>query len=299
MIPKTARLGAPLALLVLLATAPPAAAAEPLRWKFTKGQTHNYTVSQSMKTKSQINGQMVETTSTQKMTMTWEIKDVDAQGNASMEQTIRRVVMEIGSPQGNVQVDTGSKEEPQGPAAQLKAMFGALVGSPIKVKMSPRGEFSDVVIDPKMFETFKNMGGPMGNMFNEKSLKEMTTQATLVLPEKALARGDSWNSTKKLELPLGTMVMDNTYTLESPAPSGAEKIGVKVKMEIQPKPESPFEIKIGSQDVAGGYEFDNKAGVLAASNVQQKVQMLIKVQGMEITQDLENSVSMTLGEAKK
>lgn len=299
MIPKTARLGAPLALLVLLAGATDARSAEPLRWKFAKGQVHNYTVSQTMKTKSEINGQTVETSSTQKMTMTWEVKDVDAQGNASMEQTIRRVVMEVGSPQGKVGVDTESKEAPEGPAAQLKTMFGALVGTPIKVKMTPRGEFSDVVIDPKMFETFKNMGGPMGNMFNEKALKEMTTQATLVLPEKALAKGDSWNSSKKLELPIGIMVMDNTYTLESPSPAGAEKIGVKVKMEIQPKPDSPIEVKIASQDVVGGYDFDNKAGVLASSNVQQKVQMLIKVQGMEIVQNLENAVTMTLGDAKK
>ncbi len=299
--PKTltspARLGLALALLALLIPAAgKASAADPLRWKFTKGKSYSYVVTQQLKNKAEVGGQSIDSNTVQKMTMLWEVKDVDPKGVAAMDQTIVRVEMSVESPQAKVTVDTDSKDEAQGPAAQLKTVFAALVNKPIHVKMTPRGEITDVTIDPQMLEGFKAFsGGPMGEMFSEKGLKEMTGQATLVLPEKALSKGDTWDATKRIEMPLGTMVMKNAYTLDDPA----GKISAKVEVAIEPKPNAPFEIKIASQDVKGTYDFDNAAGTLKASAVTQKMQLKVNVQNMEIFQNLETNVTMTLGDAKK
>ena len=71
-----------------------------------------------------------------------------------------------------------------------------------------------------------------------------------------------------------------------------EKIGVEIKLDLKPMAETPAQIQLKSQDNKGAFYFDNAAGQLQGSEVNQKMQMSVSVQGREATQDVESSVRM-------
>ena len=74
--------------------------------------------------------------------------DVDAEGNASMVQTVSRMRMKMGGTQPGLEAEYDSKsdKEPEGLMAAIAPMFKAFVGTPIELTMSPRGQISKVVV---------------------------------------------------------------------------------------------------------------------------------------------------------
>jgi hypothetical protein len=278
------------ALLVALAAMPARADAK-LRWKFEKGKKYSYVVTQKTGGQGGPQGQKIE--QTQVMDMTWEVKGVEPDGTADMVQTIDRIQYKL---EGPVSVSFDSKEgkDPSGPLAAAGPLFRALVGAAVELKMSPRGQISDVKLPKQMVDALKN-AGPAGSPFTEEGMKNMISQATLLLPEEAVANGKSWTDAKSVESPLGTMALNSTYTYQGPTTHDGkmvEKIGVDINVDIKPKPDAPFQASLTSQDNKGSFFFDNKGGYLMGSEITQKMKMALKVQGQEVVQDIESTMTM-------
>jgi Family of unknown function (DUF6263) len=282
-----------LASLVVTMGASPSRADTTLRWKFSAGQKRSYVLIQKTATKMEVMGKPVETSSTQTVDITWNVKGVDKDGNADMTQTIDRVRFEMTGPTGKVNLDTAKAEDAPAVLGSLANLFKAMTGSPFTMKFTARGQLRDVVVPAKIVDAFKN-AGPAGAMFgDEETLKKMTSQSIVPFPEAAIAQGKSWNELKKMPMPFGTMVMDTTYTLEAAA-GPVETIGVDVKLKIEPKAGSPLDITVKSQQVKGHYRFDNAVGYLKASELVQKLSMAVTVNGQEFAQDLNTTVKMEL-----
>jgi hypothetical protein len=240
-----------------------------------------------------VQGRKIDTSFTETTEMSWQIKGVANDGTADMVQTIDRIKFQMMAPGANLEADTADAQDAPGPTQAVSKLFRAMVGSPFTMKVTPRGEFRDFNVPPKLVEAFKD-AGPAGAMFgSEESLKNMCGQSMLVFPEAAISEGKSWKDTRKMQMPFGMMAMDMKYTLESPAGS-IENIGVDVKVDLEPKADSPAEIKVKSQEMKGHYKFDNADGILKSSEVVQKMGLLLTVQGQEITQDLESTIKMEL-----
>lgn len=282
-----------LAAAALTAVASAASADTTLRWKFATGQKRNYVMTQKMAMKMELMGKQIETTVTQTVDMTWEVKEVDKDGVAEMVQTIDRVKLSMMGPTGNIDMDTAKVEDPAGAPAPLTTLFRAMTGTPFASKVTPRGELRDVQVPAKIVDAFKN-AGPAGAMLgNEESLKNMFGQSLIVFPEGPVAQGKSWTGNRKMPMPFGTMVMDITYTLEG-ATGPVEKIGIDTKVKIEPKEGVPVSIAVKSQDMKGHCRFDNAAGKLNSSDVVQKLAMTVTVQGQEFVQDIETTTKMDL-----
>jgi hypothetical protein len=264
---------------------------EPLRWKFTKGQIIGYTLTQKVRSKSEVSGKTFEATQNQETDMTWKVTDVDASGNAEMDQTMDRIVLTVSGPGGETKFDTKTKPAAEEPAP-AKLLRG-LVGSPIHMKMSTRGDITNVVVPPKIVDVFKNLNptGGGGAMFSEQWIKQITSQATMILPEEPLAKGHTWKSNKSIPMPFGTIVMETTYTYEGP--DGADdRIGMVVKADIKPSRERPADIKLLSSDGKGEVRFDRKHGILQGSKLDLKMTMQITVNGQAVSADVETSTHM-------
>jgi len=282
-----------LAATVCLVVAETAVADTTLRWKFAAGQKRSYVLVQKTAMKMEVMGKPIETSFSQTADITWDVKGIDKDGSADMTQTIDRVKFHMTGPTGNVDLDTTKAEDLPGPLEAMSKMFRSMTGSPFTMKFTPRGELRDVVVPPKLIDALKN-AGPAGAMLgNDETLKNMTSQSIVAFPESAVATGKTWTALKKMPMPFGTMVMDTTYTLES-ASGPVENIGVDVKVKIEPKEGSPFDMKLKSQQAKGHYRFDNAAGFLKASELVQKLSMTVTAAGQEFTQDLETTVTMEL-----
>jgi Family of unknown function (DUF6263) len=265
-----------------------------LRWKFEPGQKQKYSFVQKTANKVEITGRKLDSTLTNTVDLTCEVKGVDEDGTADLVQTFDRIRFEMTAPQGSIEVDTANAKDAEGVPDVLSAVFRAMVGAPFRAKLTARGEFRVVTVPPNLSEAVKKAGPAAALFANEDTLKNVFGQSVLVFPEMALGRGKSWTGVTRQPTPfLGTMVMDNTYTLETPS-GPIENIGIARKVAIEPNAESPLEAKVTSQEVKGHYQFDNTVGILKSSEVVQKLSLSLQFNGQQATRELESTVKLEL-----
>jgi hypothetical protein len=290
---KTARLAVRLLTLAALALVPAwARGDETLRWKFTKGERLTYRMVQKTESRPEAGG---ATSTTQTIDMTWEVKDVSPAGDASMDQTVDRIVFEMKAPGGDARFDTGQAEKAEGVAAALEPLFRGMVGSPIALTMTARGEVKDVKVPAKIVDAMKSVPGAAaaGGMLTEEGFKSMTTQASLNLPAQPVARGFTWDDAKHVDLPFGRMNMKVSYTYEGPT-GPDDRIASRVAVDLEPKEGQPFTVKIADQEGKGSFRFDNKAGLLKGSEMNQTLKMEIKAGDQQLVQTVVTTVALDL-----
>src|SRR5262245_55748087 len=89
------------------------AADEPIRWKFTSGEVLSFEMNQDMNMNIQAGpAQQMSTTAQQSMNMHWNVKSVDGEGNAEIEQRFDRIQLKMTVPGGQGLVYDTDSEEP-------------------------------------------------------------------------------------------------------------------------------------------------------------------------------------------
>jgi len=290
------------ALFILLGAAGPrpARAAEPLRWKFSPGETLKYTMDQQTSQGMKAQGQEFKTTLNQTVDLHWNVKGVTG-GVADMTQTIDRVRTKIEGPGQVFEFDSSAEKAPEGPIATLLTpLLKALVGAEFSFKMDGRGQLSDIKVPQKLLDSLKQAGpaAAAGGMFSEEGMKNLISQSSLSLPEGDVEKGANWKQQSKVPLPMiGTLLMDKTYTYagaDEKAP-GRSKITLDTKVKLEPAADSNVAVKIGSQEGRGEFSFDNTAGRVVSSRVNDKLKMSISINGQDLEQSTDTVTTMTLG----
>jgi hypothetical protein len=274
-----------------------------LKYKFKEGEKLNYTMDQTQKQSINIIGMEIETTMTQNMEMSWNVKSVK-DGKAQMSQTIDRIRVKMESPFAPFEFDSKDGKEPEGPLGPLLGpLFAAMAGAEFTVTMDEQGEVSETKLSEKLLETMKANPAlqQFGGGFTEDGLKNMISQSGgSVLPKTSVKKGDTWD--QKMELkqpPLGVMKLNNTYTYggtEEKDGATLEKIDVKTEIKIEPLEDAnaQIEIKVKSVETKGTMYFDNKAGRLALSTMNQKMVMEINAMGNIIESAVDQTVTVKL-----
>jgi len=271
-----------------------------LRWKLKVGEALRYEMTEKTITTVSTGGTEVsKVTLTQTVDLTWNVKGVDPQGAADLTHTINRVRIKIESPMLNVDFD--SKDE-QGPANPLRSLFKVLVGTPFPFKMSPQGVLSDVQIPGNISKILNELGGAAGgskNIFSEEGLKTMITQASVIMPKEEVSEGKTWTQESEIPSPpMGSLTLAKTYRYDGESPQGVAKIGVDAKFTLKPAvgQEVPFTIK--TQSAKGELTFDNAAGRLTVSSLNEKLEQVGKIQDREFSQMTDSTVGMKLMSAE-
>jgi hypothetical protein len=291
--------GAALAVALWLAPLAGRADAATLRWKFKPGESFHYRQDQKTVTQLKAPNQEYKVTNTQTTDMTWKVGAVAADGTAEITQTIDRIQAKVDGPFGSFEYDSKADKAPEGLlAAQQVQLIKAQVGAVFQYKMSPRGELSDVKVPESLVKTLKELtpAGAPGEL-SEEGLKNMIHESSLALPAEDLTPGKSWVRPVKMPSPIGTMSFEKTYTYEGPA-DGAQKIGLKVKVSMEPAADNKADVKLGAQEGSGTFLFDNNAGRVASSNVAQKLELMITFMNQQVTRTNETTTSMKLVDGK-
>jgi hypothetical protein len=255
------------------------------------------------KTVTQIKGSGLDlmTELGQTLDTTWKVDSVGADGTAELTQVIDRVRSRVQAPGGAFEFDSMAEKAPEGPiAGQLVPVLKALVGAEFRYKMNPRGELSDIRVPAGLIDKLKSSGPAAANagMFSEDGLKNMITESSLALPAESLDVGKAWTRVSRIPSPpLGTLVVKKTYRYEGPSQKG-ERIGQEVLVELDKALGDQVEVNLGDQNSKGFFVFDNEVGRVTESNVGQKLQMVIKVTGQEVTQTTDTSTAMRLVDSK-
>ena len=133
------------------------AAESALVWKLKQGDEQHYLITQSNKMSMNL-GQAgaTDTQFKQRINMTWNVKSVDENGTAELEQSIDRIRLEMEAPgQKGIEYDTKSDEAPRGYAAMLVPLYKAMTSVPFQATITARGEFTSFVVPKKTVEALK------------------------------------------------------------------------------------------------------------------------------------------------
>ncbi len=281
--------------------AQPAQAADALRWKFTKGETLKYTMEQKTTQNMKAKERELKTTLNQTIDLHWTIKNVAGEV-AEMSQTIDRVRTKVEVPGNAFEFDSQSGKSPEGPiAGMLIPMLKALVGAEFSFKMNGRGELTDIHVPKQLLESLSKAGpaATAGGMFSEEGLKNLISQSSLTLPENGLEKGRSWTQHARVPVPmLGTMLMNKTYTYQGSDDKDPNqiKIGLDTKVTLEPAADSNVAVQVKNQKGDGEFSFDNQAGRVRSSHVNDHMEMSITVQGQTLQQTTDTVTSMTLAD---
>jgi hypothetical protein len=288
-----------LVVLVLLGSVPDLQAQEPLRWKFEPGQKLAYNMNQdmAMNTSGPFGQQSV--TMNQVMDMTWEVKELNDQGEAIIRQKFDRMQMKmtLPPPLGVIEYDSKSDAAPAGPAAMFAPMFKALSQAEFELTMTPRGEIKDVKVPEEVINALKNSPGAMamGDLATPEGFKKMISNGALVLPENAPQPGDEWSTKIELTMPgSGKQIVETTYRFE-----GMKEIDGVQFAAFRPDLKMTFEgnpqMTVKDQESSGEILFNVEAGRLHSSALNQKLTMT-QAAGVEAKIDQTIKVTVTPAE---
>lgn len=261
-----------------------------LRLKFSEGQRFDYQV--VLDNALTIEGQQGESTWTHTLEVSWQVRSVDSQGVADASYLVNRLRTTL-APAGQTEMQADSAKQNQGgPLADLMApLFDVIINKPIRMKIHPTGEISDVQLPHGMAEELKKIAvGAMAAAFSEDFMKQVIQASSPDFSPKPVSVGQTWTTTRETMNPAyGKQTTKTVYKYE-----GIEKRGDRKLAKISPQVEIDFEAtkegnvsaEIAKQNSSGAIYLDVEAGKLVESDVKSTMRLNVTFMGNKFTQEL-------------
>ena len=166
------------------------------------------------------------------MVMDMEVGRPDAQGNRELAVTYRKIVFEQKQNDQAVTAYDSSACVPKEKLSQAGKMFEGMLGRTITVALDPRGQAGSIKgVEEMIAAMLQNAGleerntAAIKQQFGDRMVEE--TFGQLMMPGKPVARGDTWEVDKPLELSVvGAVRYRQVCTLKD-IQGGVAVVGVK------------------------------------------------------------------------
>ena len=301
-------------LLVIATSALSAQSAEPLRWKFRKGERLQYDLRHQTINKVDA-GQRgsITTTMTQDMNTFWTVKNVAPEGNATIVQSFDRIQVKMEMPGGrSFEYDSDSDDPPEGMAALVAPMLNALTEAEFTLTMTPRGEVLDVEIPEKFAEAFRNAPGAqmMGDIASAEGLRLLFERSSVKFPEAEFDVGDTLTKKIEIESPgIGTQVVEASHTYKGTTVVAGEEyerftpdinMSLTAPTEVDadeqagPAPPMATDVKISDQTTTGELLFSREQGRPWKSRVEQQFTMDMNVAGQAVSTSIDQTIDIEI-----
>jgi hypothetical protein len=291
-----------------------------LRYKFNRGDKVNFVMDQKVVMKMSVGGQDIAVTVNMRASMTQEVTSSPGNnagggglsgigqkagqpgtGSADVVQRITHMRCEMTAGPGvNTTYDSDTNKNPNDQVGQqIAPLFNAIVGSEIKMKISPLGEISNTQLPQALTTAMQNFAaanpGGGGGMSPEQ-LKRMVEQC-IRLPANAVNPGATWTQTLQNDMPpSGKLEFAYTYRydgkLERKDGRKLEKITATAVGKVIPSPFAPAQVTIKAQSLKGTILFDNQMGQIFQTDVVQDMQIEVSAQGQTIPMTLQQTISL-------
>ena len=273
-----------------------------LRWKFAKNKVYRYVIAQEVESCVNLANGNISTEKYQRSETTWTVKSVRPDGSAEVSQVYDRIQVGFGSHTGEVvDVDSRRKADAGGHDLQdvIRRLIDEIVGTPIDVVISARGEVISVKVPVKIvnaIDTAGVRGQLLANIFTDAGTKQMAVHPPLLLPEKAVSAGSTWAHKRSVATAMfGETEIAATYTERghSPGTPRLRQIDGNFSMQFRHQENAQPSYRIISQAHRANFLFDARAGHLNRSEMKESMRVEITA-GPPFTQDLSQAFSMTL-----
>ncbi len=270
-----------------------------LRHQFREGEQRDGRIDQNLNLSIGIGDQNLKVRMKQDIRFRNAVVAVQPNGNARIRQRVTAVTMTSdGIPGAELRYDSNDEEEPRGLGALVAPIFRAMMEGDIHLTMTPRGQILDIELPPAMLtavEGASNLPG-VADLLNKESLTQMIKQSSVDFPEEGVQQGQSWSTVVETKTPsTGTQIVTTKYTYEGEENVDGtvlDKIAMTIDLQFAEAP-GDVQLTITDQKSGGFLYFDNSAGEMVKSNIQQVMSMDVNAGGNEIKQVLETEVNVT------
>lgn len=257
-----------------------------LRLRPEQGKT--YTVAMEVNSESKVMGMGTKTVMNMEMRMT---ADEVTEEQTIMSTTYDRMAMNMETPMGNMKYDSDDPEGASGMMGDmLKPVFDKLLEANLKITFNELGE---VVSSSGMEGLFEGMAG-MESMGDQMNAADQMGAASAVFADKPVGEGDSWEK-DIVNTTNAPMVMKATYTVEE---ISADEVTLKLTGDIttyegEDAGAAAAQINEVTGDFSGNLVVERATGWTKSANLTQNMQMKMTQQGMPLTVDAVNTITMT------
>lgn len=289
-----------LLLMMFSVVAEPLQAADQLEWKLSTGDTLRYAVQNEMATKATVGGFDSNTRLIQTMRMAWNVESPTANNSYLLSQVIERIRVEM-VPDGrnSIVFDSGKQEVPDDPIARsLGNVFRKLVDRPFSITMAPTGAIENVSIPEDLLETLKTATAGSQAGLDERALKQMLSQTAVILPSRAVEKGDQWTSTQNVDLPFARLQMSAVMTYQGVNDEGLAVIGYVPDVSLVPRKDSPVQLTLSGAQGTGEVLFDRDNGRVVRMQLNLHMEMQTAVRGQQVLQNIDQQTVMVLQDQK-
>ncbi len=294
-----------------------AAAQETLRYNYEPGQRFAVVFKQELKTATQLDERPIETQMETSLETTWLVESVDAEGRATLRQTIDRIQMKLTAPAfGTLQYDSaqveseapataepeaGEPEEGADAKADLSAKTLAeavapLVGAEMIRVIDGRGQ----VVSAKLSEEAQralaaSSGRRLNELLSEAGLAQLFRQVDVILPEGEVKAGEEWSDKTTIRSPFGPIGMTFRYRLLEAEEEGIARFAAQVECDYsEVGRELGISMRVKEQTSEGSVEFVREAGRLASLARSQKLTLESTAGDQSTQQTLETKMELTV-----
>lgn len=209
---------------VILSQRTPTVSADDLAWKFAEGDRFKVAFVQTLEQESEVVLKPSKLRLDFTLEMTWNVKSVDAEGTATIEQKFSRFSVKSSSDKAApLEFDSDKlpakiDETPEaGELAHLQATMAILKEATFTTTMNKRGGIVSVTVPRETLDKLRGLPTSMRTrqLFTAESIEKTLGTLADSLPGKEVQVGETWTSSVDREVPIGTMKAETTYKLDS------------------------------------------------------------------------------------
>lgn len=251
-----------------------------LRWKLVTGESLRYEFKQNTQTETAGAGRQMRVAMDTSMVVTWKVESVDSEKVATIMQSIDRFTITMTTDKLDpITYDSAAKSPPIGPAREIAEGVGKFIGTTCRIQMSDRGEIKSVEPSSQLKQALESTAkltpaNPTANLLTPEGVSKMLQQAAVVLPEKPVAEGATWNASQESRIALGIVLQRSQFTYGGSAQRGTlqlEKITVETTFGMAPNANSLSVTKLKEGQQTGTLWFDSAAGRFVSSELSQRL----------------------------
>jgi hypothetical protein len=276
-----------------------------LRWKLKPGESFSVRTQQQTESEVGFSGKSAKTKLENELHLTWTVISADEQ-SITLRQTVDRIVVNmLTRDAAAAQFDSAVSGRPTGQGASLASGLKPLVGAEFEIKMSVLGKIAAVnPINEAARALFgKETKAPENESAGRETMQQLLKQPLVVLSEKEVSGGDSWQETIELDTAAGPLRQVTTYKLEVISEQNGEQVcRVSATSTMDPKSETDKAaeamLKIVNQNQSSVILFSASEGRVLEIEQAQKLETLRAYRETNIVVKL-NCVQKTKVERKR
>lgn len=277
-----------------VSTAP---AQETFRWHLEEGESYALAMKLATTSTARVAGDKYVTVLAAEQHNHWEVTAVDADGTATIEQTVERAVVDLSKPDGStIHFDTADGlEGADASQQQLLRTMCPLFGSVTEITMNGRGEIIQFAILP---DEKSGDAAPQA----DPAMTEILQNGFIAFPEASLNEGENWRRSFRIPMPVLELECDLIYTYTGSEPHAGEDLATfeitselpSAEVEDEETDAPPARVggmsgELEDMDSHGTIWFNAEAGRLVETRLDQKLAFSIAGPGgdAEVTSESE------------